>query len=73
MQLAPRKSNAQFKWPKKSLSALDALSAGKLIGAAADVALVIDAKGVIRDLALGSDDLFDEVADSWVGRPFMTR
>jgi len=71
MQLAPRKSNSQFKWPKKSLSALDALSAGKLIGAAADVALVIDAKGIIRDLALGSDDLIDEVADSWVGRPFI--
>ena len=71
MQLAPRKSNCQFKWPKKSLNALDALSAGRLIGASADVALVIDAKGVIRDLALGSDDLIDEVADSWIGRPFV--
>ncbi len=71
MQLAPRKSNCQFKWPKKSLNALDALSAGRLIGASADVALVIDAKGVIRDLALGSDDLIDEVAESWIGRPFI--
>lgn len=71
MQLAPRKSNCQFKWPKKSLSALDAISAGRLISAAADIALVIDPKGIIRDLALGSDDLVDEVAESWIGRPFI--
>lgn len=71
MQLAPRKSSCQFKSPKKSLNAIDALSAGRLIGAAADIALVIDAKGIIRDLALGSDDLIDEVADSWIGRPWI--
>lgn len=71
MQLAPRKSNCQFKWPKKSLSALDALHAGRLIGAAADIALVIDGKGIIRDLALGSDDLIDEVSESWIGRPWI--
>jgi transcriptional regulator PpsR len=71
MQLVPRQSNSQFKWPKKSLNALDALSAGRLIGAAADIALVLDSDGVIRDLALGSDDLVDEVADSWIGRPWL--
>jgi transcriptional regulator PpsR len=71
MQLVPRKASSQFRWPKKSLSALDAISAGRLIGVAADIALVMDANGVIRDLAVGSEDLGDEVADAWIGRAWV--
>ena len=39
------------------LGILDAESASNLIAAAADVALVLDGNGVIRDVALGSDDV----------------
>ncbi|MEP7297903.1 MAG: transcriptional regulator PpsR [Burkholderiales bacterium] len=44
--------------------------AGKLIAAAADVALIIDDKGVIRDLAFGSEDLLREGYYEWLGKPW---
>ena len=68
MELAPRKAAGQFRWPKKSLTGLDALSAGKLIGAAGDIALVIDSEGVIRDLALGNEELSKETPETWIGK-----
>ncbi len=67
MELAPRKSGSQFRWPKKSLTGLDPLSASKLISATADIALVIDANGIVRDVALGSGDLSQEGTESWLG------
>lgn len=57
-----------FKSPKKWLGGIDADSAGKLIATAADVALVVDGKGVIRDVAFGSEELEQVVDGSWVGQ-----
>jgi transcriptional regulator PpsR len=57
-----------FKAPKKWLGGLDADSAGKLIAAAADVALIVDRKGVIRDVAFGSEELAQVIDGSWVGQ-----
>lgn len=57
-----------FKSPKKWLGSIDADSAGKLIATAADVALVVDGKGVIRDVAFGSEELAQVVDGSWVGQ-----
>jgi transcriptional regulator PpsR len=41
-----------------------------LVAAAADVALIVDGKGVVRDVAFGSDELSRELdgAGKWVGR-----
>ena len=63
----------RFKSPKRTLGDLDAEAAGALITAAADVSLIIDAKGVIRDIAFGSDELARELADAgqWVGRSWV--
>lgn len=60
----------KFKAPKKSLGNLDAESAGDLVTAATDVALIIDRKGVIRDVAFGSDDLHKDVRGDWVNVPW---
>ncbi|MGQ0455689.1 MAG: transcriptional regulator PpsR [Hyphomicrobium sp.] len=57
-----------FRAPKKTLGDLDAEAAAKLIAAAADIALVVDAKGVIRDVAVGSEDLAAEGWGKWVGQ-----
>ena len=57
----------KFKAPNKSLGNLDAQAAGELIAAAADVTLLVDKKGIIRDVAFGSDDLEKEVRGDWVG------
>ncbi len=71
MELAPQKSSLHFKWPKKSLASLDALAAGKLLTAAADITLVIDAKGIIRDMSLGSDELSRDGPESWIGKAWV--
>ncbi|WP_293367982.1 transcriptional regulator PpsR [Nevskia sp.] len=50
------------------LVSLDAESASNLIAAAADVALVLDGDGVIRDVALGSEDMLLEGCRKWIGQ-----
>jgi transcriptional regulator PpsR len=61
----------QFQAPKKLLADLDADAAGALITAAADVALIVDRHGVIRDLALGSEALAADGCQKWLGKPWI--
>ncbi len=60
----------EFESPLQTLGDLDAQVAGRLIAAAADVALIIDDEGIIRDLAFGSDDLLREGYYDWLGKPW---
>ena len=57
-----------FSAPGTSLGNLDAQAAARLIAAASDVALVVDRDGVIRDLAVGSDELAHEQCAQWKGK-----
>jgi transcriptional regulator PpsR len=59
-----------FKSPTSSLGNLDAEAAATLIAAAADVTLILDAQGVIRDLAFQSPDLAGALAQhpTWIGQ-----
>lgn len=59
-----------FKTPQRTLGNLDAEAVGELVAAAADMALILDADGVIHDIAIHSDDLAQEMAaaSQWVGR-----
>jgi len=61
-----------FKAPERSLRDLDARAAAALIAAVADVALIVDGKGVIRDVAFGNEDLPAELGEvsKWTGRPW---
>ena len=56
--------------PRKSLRGLDAEAAASVIAAAADVALIVDGDGVIRDLAFGSEELSLEGYGKWLGQPW---
>ncbi len=60
-----------FKSPRKSLGSLDAETTAGLIAAAADVALVLDRKGIIKDIAFGSDELSREVEREWTGQAWL--
>jgi transcriptional regulator PpsR len=60
-----------FRAPKRTLGDLDAEIAAQIIAAAADIALIVDPKGVIRDVALGSEDLAHEDWEGWVGQRFV--
>jgi transcriptional regulator PpsR len=60
-----------FKLPKKSLGDLAPDVVARLIGISADVALVVDAKGIIRDMAVENDELAKEGAERWLGKPWI--
>ena len=60
-----------FKTPRKSLAGLDVDTTATLIAAAADVALVVDRKGRICDLAFGSDELAMALDGEWQGQPWL--
>ena len=57
-----------FTNPKDTVGGLDAAQAARLIQYAADIALVIDQRGVIRDLAVGVDDVPGGLGEGWIGR-----
>lgn len=60
-----------FASPSRTLGDLSAKAAGQLIAAAADVALIVDAEGVICDMAFGSDSLKNLGYDRWIGQPWI--
>ena len=60
-----------FAQPSRSLGPLTVESFSKLIAAAADVSLVVDANGVICDMAFGSDSLKNLGYDRWIGQPWI--
>ena len=57
-----------FVSPEETFSDLGAETVARLVSSGADLALVVDAEGVIRDLAYGSTDLADERFDGWIGQ-----
>ena len=59
-----------FASPGTSLGDLDPGSAARLIGASADITLVLDTDGIIRDIALRSEELAADLDDSpnWAGQ-----
>lgn len=62
-----------FSTPRKSLGDLDADAAAALISAAADIALILDAEGIIRDVAFSNEELAGEFTahGSWLGQPWL--
>lgn len=53
-----------------SLAGVNADVASTLLAAAADVALIIDSAGIIRNVTLGNDELVLEGSSRWVGQPW---
>ncbi|MEO0617975.1 MAG: transcriptional regulator PpsR [Pseudomonadota bacterium] len=64
----PEPSNQTFKSPKRLLGDVDAKSALAAIMAAADIALVIDSNGKIKDIAFSDESFAHEGVSEWVGR-----
>ncbi len=64
----PLTPKARFADAKAHLAELDAETAGALVSAAADVSLILDADGVIRDLAFADPELGKIVYRDWIGQ-----
>jgi transcriptional regulator PpsR len=62
-----------FKAPRKFLARLDADAVATIVAAAADVTLIVDQAGVIRDFAFNNDELAEDIEDAakWRGRPWV--
>ncbi len=61
----------QFKALQTSLTELDAPEIAALITATADLALLLDGNGVIREVFLGKDDLPLAAQGEWLGCPWI--
>lgn len=70
-KLIARHKVDQFRAPKRSFGGLDAESAARLIATSSDIAMVLDSKGIIRDIAFGDSGLAGEGYQSWLGRPWV--
>ncbi len=57
-----------FNSPKKSFGQMNADAVSKIISAAADISLVLDKKGIVKDVAFGSEELSKAGLGSWIGR-----
>lgn len=55
---------------KLAFSGLQPAETASLIATAADVALLVDADGVIRDVSVGNRELADIGHSGWIGRPW---
>ena len=64
----PVAATTRFTAPLDSLGSIDPETAGALIASSADVALVIDSEGVIRDVAFGTDELARDAYRDWIGK-----
>ena len=58
----------KFKAPRKALTGLDAETVAGLIVASADIALVLDRRGVVRDVAVPNAELLAELGADWIGK-----
>ena len=63
-------TSGQFGRPEVFLADLDPDVTASLIAAAADVVLMVDDAGVIRDLAFGSEELKNLGYSEWLGKPW---
>lgn len=64
------RTRGEFKQTRQTLAQLDGDAMAALLSAAADVTLVLDAGGTIRDIAYGDETLAAELGDHWLGQPW---
>lgn len=59
-----------FDAPRVALGSLDTETVATLLATVADIALILDGRGTIRDLAFGNEELAAQVPDDWIGKPW---
>lgn len=60
-----------FTAPLENFGPINAQTVASLLGVAADIALVIDKSGVIRDMSLNSDELRGRNTSQWIGKKWL--
>lgn len=67
----PAALSVPLRAPQQTLGALDVRVAAGLVEAAGDLALILDADGIVIDYALASNELSIDGANGWIGRPWV--
>ena len=70
IQTSQSPPRGRFEHPEHFFSNLQADVAANLITAAADVVLIMDEAGVIRDAAFGSEEMMGQGYQHWLGKPW---
>jgi transcriptional regulator PpsR len=70
IQTSQSPPRGRFEHPEHFFSNLQADVAATLVTAAADVVLVMDEAGVIRDAAFGSEEMMGQGYQHWLGKPW---
>lgn len=70
LENSPIQQTGRFHQAQRFFDRLDADTVSRLITAAADVVLVIDAQGVIQDAAFGNEELMGHGHSQWMGKPW---
>ena len=65
---SPLADPSRFSAPADSFGAIDPDSVAALAAAAADVALLVDSGGMVRDVAFATPDLAKDAYRGWIGR-----
>jgi transcriptional regulator PpsR len=60
-----------FDAPEDSFGNLDAQTAAQLMATTSDLVLIVDDAGIIRDMAIGSEELSKEGYTGWLGQPWV--
>lgn len=69
--IANMNGNAAFRHPDRFLAGMEPGRAAELVAAATDIALLVDADGIVRDLSVGGADLDGRAAALWIDQPWI--
>ena len=67
--MLPRLQATHFSKPESVLAETDPATIGAIIATASDVALVVDAGGMLQDFAIGAEGLDGAEFADWLGTP----
>jgi transcriptional regulator PpsR len=69
--ISPAEAFVPFNSPARSLGSLNIDVAALAVAAAADITIIIDSAGTVRDVALGGNGLPKEWTKEWIDRPWI--
>jgi transcriptional regulator PpsR len=61
----------RFKDPRSSFGETPSETTARVVAAAAELALIIDHDGIVRDVSCGDDSISRAAPEKWVGRPWI--
>ncbi len=68
---SPKPTLGRFAAPSESFASIDPETAAALIAASSDLTLVVDSRGIVRDVSFAEASLAKDAYRNWIGRPWV--